>query len=46
MTKIVSERLNSRANVSICPGASPSAPSTTANGFPANGRSVNTSQIW
>ena len=44
-TKIVSDRLNSRARVSIWAGVRSSAPSTMASGLPAKARSVKTSQV-
>ena len=45
-TKIVSDRLNSRARVCIWPVVRSSAPRTMASGLPAKARSVKTSQVW
>ncbi len=45
ITKIVSDRLNSRAMVCICAGVSAPASSTTASGLPAKGVSVKTSSV-
>jgi hypothetical protein len=44
-TNTDSDRLNSRASVCIWSPPSAAAPNTTASGFPAKGRSVNTSTI-
>ena len=44
-TKVVSDRLNSRAMLCICSVASPSAFSTTASGLPLNWSAVNTSTV-
>jgi hypothetical protein len=44
--KVVSERLNSRAIDCICSVVRSSASRTTANGLPANARSVKTSTTW